>query len=701
MLNNTKIGPKLIGGFVAVALVSVTVGLVGRHFLIVNDVADTFLYEKMTIPLQELAKANAAFLKNRLMIRDIIRTNDPAKIAERDAAITRNTQIVSDAMAEFEKRIITDAGRAAFAEFTKDRAAFLENLTAMRKLAAENRDEEAYAMMDGDGARMAESEQEAIDKLMELKMESAKKTSDDNTVRTEKAINTMWAVIILGFLGAMGLGLFLTNSIVGPLQRGLAMMTDLALGHLQMRLRLDRQDEIGRLANAMDRFADDLQNNVVGSMSQISAGDLTVQVNPKDERDEIAPAINKTAASLRGLVEESKKLTDAALEGRLSTRGDASKFQGGYREIVQGVNDTLDAVIKPVQDAASVLERIAHKDMTARVKGEYQGDHAKIKEAVNLAAETLDQSLQQVAVGADQIASASGQIGTGAQSLAQGTSEQASSLEEVSSSLQEMTAMTRQNSANAKEARGIAEATKTSAENGVASMQRLSAAMDLIKKSSDDTAKIIKTIDEIAFQTNLLTNLLALNAAVEAARAGEAGKGFAVVAEEVRNLAMRSAEAAKNTADMIEGSVKNAENGVNINQEVLKNLEEINGHAKRVSEVMAEIAAASDQQSQGVGQVNTAMEQMNQLTQQNAANSEESASASEELSAQAQEMRAMVAGFRISGGSHSAPSSKGQAVRPPASKSGPAITSAKKKGGGEEAFPLETSSNGHDALKDF
>jgi methyl-accepting chemotaxis protein len=170
--------------------------------------------------------------------------------------------------------------------------------------------------------------------------------------------------------------------------------------------------------------------------------------------------------------------------------------------------------------------------------------------------------------------------------------------------------------------------------------------MDLIKKSSDDTAKIIKTIDEIAFQTNLL----ALNAAVEAARAGEAGKGFAVVAEEVRNLAMRSAEAAKNTADMIEGSVKNAENGVTINQEVMKNLEEINGHAKRVSEVMAEIAAASDQQSQGVGQVNTAMEQMNQLTQQNAANSEESASASEELSAQAQEMRAMVAGFKISGG---------------------------------------------------
>jgi len=165
---------------------------------------------------------------------------------------------------------------------------------------------------------------------------------------------------------------------------------------------------------------------------------------------------------------------------------------------------------------------------------------------------------------------------------------------------------------------------------------------------------------------------------------------------------MRSAEAAKNTANMIEGSVKNSENGVAINQEVMKNLEEINGHAKRVSEVMAEIAAASDQQSQGVGQVNTAMEQMNQLTQQNAANSEESASASEELSAQSQEMRAMVAGFKISGSQgHPAPSSKGQAVRPPTSKSVPAMASAKKKGRGEEAFPLDSGANGKDAFKDF
>ena len=189
----------------------------------------------------------------------------------------------------------------------------------------------------------------------------------------------------------------------------------------------------------------------------------------------------------------------------------------------------------------------------------------------------------------------------------------------------------------------MTESTSKAASKGVDSMHRLSDVIGRIKLSADQTAKILKTIDDIAFQTNLL----ALNAAVEAARAGEAGKGFAVVAEEVRNLAMRSAEAAKNTADLIEESVKNAEDGVVVNDEVLKNLEGINSQVARVNEVMSEIASASEQQTQGIEQINVAVDQMNGLTQLNAANSEESASAAEELSSQAEEMRNMVSSFKL------------------------------------------------------
>ena len=257
--------------------------------------------------------------------------------------------------------------------------------------------------------------------------------------------------------------------------------------------------------------------------------------------------------------------------------------------------------------------------------------------------ENLDKALQQVAIGADQVASASIQVSTGGQSLSQGASEQASSLEEVSSSLQEMSSMTKQNTLNAKEAKGVADQARGSADKGVESMNRMSSAINQIKSSSAATAKIVKTIDEIAFQTNLL----ALNAAVEAARAGDAGRGFAVVAEEVRNLAMRSAEAAKNTANLIEEAVKNSENGVAINAEVLNNFQEIAEKTNKVSQVVAEIAAASDQQDQGISQLNKAVEQLNQLTQQNAANAEESASAAEEMSSQSEEMRSMVAGFKL------------------------------------------------------
>jgi len=246
--------------------------------------------------------------------------------------------------------------------------------------------------------------------------------------------------------------------------------------------------------------------------------------------------------------------------------------------------------------------------------------------------------IKSLSEGADRVAGASGQVAASSQSLAQGATEQAAGLEETSSSLEEMSSMTKQNADNAQQANVLASDARQAAENGSQSMDRMAQAIDDIQKSSDETARIIKVIDEIAFQTNLL----ALNAAVEAARAGEAGKGFAVVAEEVRNLAIRSAEAAKNTAEMIEESVRKAKNGVEISDEVNKALGGIASSISKTSDLVSEIAAASQEQSQGIDQVNTAVAQMDKVTQQNAANAEESASASEELSSQAEQMQGMV-----------------------------------------------------------
>jgi methyl-accepting chemotaxis protein len=271
-----------------------------------------------------------------------------------------------------------------------------------------------------------------------------------------------------------------------------------------------------------------------------------------------------------------------------------------------------------------------------------------------------------MAEGSGQVTSAAGQVSSSSQSLAEGASEQAASLQETSASLEEMSGMTKRNSENAQKANDLAKQARAAADKGAGDMQAMSTAMTAIKASSDDIAKIIKTIDEIAFQTNIL----ALNAAVEAARAGEAGMGFAVVADEVRNLAQRSAQAAKETAAMIEGAIGKTGQGVEISRKVSETLNEIVAKVRQVDELVAEVAGASSEQTQGITQINTAVGQMDKVTQSNAASAEESAAAAQELNAQAvlmkesvQELLQMVGGSpqTIKPGSATSPRSNGMA----------------------------------------
>ena len=238
----------------------------------------------------------------------------------------------------------------------------------------------------------------------------------------------------------------------------------------------------------------------------------------------------------------------------------------------------------------------------------------------------------------EEVASAAGQVSSSSQSLAEGTSEQAASVEETSSSLEEMSSMTRQNADNANEANLLVKDAGDRVGSANQSMEALTASMKEISVASEETSKIIKTIDEIAFQTNLL----ALNAAVEAARAGEAGAGFAVVADEVRNLAMRAAEAARNTAELIEGTVKKVTDGSGLVTKSYDSFKMVVESVSKAGELVAEISAASNEQATGIEQVNKAVNEMDKVIQLNAANAEESAGASEEMNAQAEQMKHMV-----------------------------------------------------------
>ena len=280
----------------------------------------------------------------------------------------------------------------------------------------------------------------------------------------------------------------------------------------------------------------------------------------------------------------------------------------------------------------------------------------------------LNRVIEGLNEGAEQVASAASQVSSASQSLAEGASEQAASVEETSSSLEEMSSMTRQNADNANQADSLMKEANQVVSQANQSMSELIQSMQEISKASEETSKIIKTIDEIAFQTNLL----ALNAAVEAARAGEAGAGFAVVADEVRNLAMRAADAAKNTANLIEGTVKQVKEGGQLVAKTNDNFAAVAQSSSKVGELVAEIAAASSEQAQGIGQVNTAVNEVDKVTQQNAANAEESASAAEEMNAQAEQMKvfvgelmAMVGGSRNGNGTVAASKTRAKETRTP------------------------------------
>ena len=329
----------------------------------------------------------------------------------------------------------------------------------------------------------------------------------------------------------------------------------------------------------------------------------------------------------------------------------------------------------PIARVTERMQEVARGDLTRRVKHDSNDELGVLATAFNTLTEYFESTVGRIVAGSREIDEGAQQVRGASESLAEGSTEQASNLEEISAALEQISSMTGQNAEHAQHASKLGDETQDSAESGHRKMAEMSEAMDAIKASSSEISNIIKVIDEIAFQTNLL----ALNAAVEAARAGEAGKGFAVVAEEVRSLAQRSAEAAKNTASMIEEAQRRADHGVGIATQVGEALDGIRVSTEKVNTLLTEIASASTEQAQGVSQVNTGVAELDAVTQLNASNSEELAAVAQETSAHAATMRSIVQQFtvrdelvRIDGhGASSAPSKPAPAAKPSSTPSAP------------------------------
>ena len=454
------------------------------------------------------------------------------------------------------------------------------------------------------------------------------------------------------------------NVIKSNLNNVVKMMTEL-LQQTDIIIRAAASGELGKRANA-DLFAggwnqlvsgvNDTITNIVNPLNvtanyvdRISKGDIPPKITDTylGDYNVIKNNLNTCIDAVNALVTDANLLSQAAVDGKLATRADASKHQGDFRKVVEGLNDVMVAVNTPVSELRDVLGAIEGGDLTLPMAQSYAGTWDELKTAVNHMLAKLTEVVTDVNGGAQALAGASEEVSATAQSLSQAASEQAAGVEETSASIEQMTSSIAQNTENAKITDGMASKAARDAVDGGEAVQATVTAMKQI-------AQKIGIIDDIAAQTNLL----ALNAAIEAARAGEHGKGFAVVAAEVRKLAERSQVAAQEIGEVASSSVELAEKAGKLLAEIVPNI-------RKTSDLVQEITAASTEQSSGVGQINAAVNQLNQTTQQNASSSEELAATAEEMSGQAEQLQQTMSFFKLSGDRHSSGSSMAMVARKP------------------------------------
>ncbi|QTA82282.1 Methyl-accepting chemotaxis protein, double Cache and HAMP domains-containing [Desulfonema limicola] len=418
------------------------------------------------------------------------------------------------------------------------------------------------------------------------------------------------------------------DAVINPLNLAAEYMKKISVGDLPEKIQVEYKGDFNEIKENLNTLIENRKDTALVA-EKIARGDMSAAITILSEKDIMGISLSKMIETIKGIVKSINALTDEILEGRLDVRGDTENFGGEYARIIRGVNNTLDAVVNPLNVTAGYVDQIAKGIIPEKIIQEYKGDFNKIRNNLNEMIENLGRFAVDVQDSAQQVALGSEQLSSGAQQVSQGTSQQAAGIEEISSSMEQMSSMVTQNAENAQQTAAIA---GKAAQDACESSRAVEDTVQAMKSISEK----IRIIEDIARQTNML----ALNAAIEAARAGEHGKGFAVVAAEVRKLAEKSQNAAKAINSL---SVTN----LDIAEKTGSLLTGMVSGIQKTAELIQEISASGTEQAQGISQVNKAIQQLDQIIQENASSSEEMASSSREFSSQAERLRETALFFKV------------------------------------------------------
>ncbi|MDX1795876.1 MAG: methyl-accepting chemotaxis protein [Hydrogenovibrio sp.] len=686
---------KLILSFILMVMFTVILGIV--TFVQVNklSVSQDKLVNNLLPKVIAVEKIIINETRTQQYIREYILLKEAAAKQKRVEVVAENRKANKSLTDYLKETIKSEQGKKLLAGFEKKHDELVVINNRIVSLDEQGDTEQAIELLASDDAKQARrGQRDALQKLVDYQKKLANDSGQQGLATSDNTKMLTMILLGLSIIASVLLVLFILKSVVRPINYMKQVMLDVVKnGDFKHKISIGNRDEIGEALMAFDGLLRNLEqaidetNNVVGAVAR-GQFDQRVTAELQGDLAQLKQGVNDSAESVDFTMKELAKVMAALQNGDFSTQVNIdAKMQGQYREMMEammattqtlngiiseilmvmgkmeagqfqddrvnieahgdletlklGINKSLDILSNAIQDVTRVVVAQSQGDLTMTINADYQGDLDVLKQAVNTSAARLKETVSQAMEASNIVSSASLEVSKGAQDLSQRVQEQAAALEETSATMNEMNSAVQTNTENAQNASKVAEEVSGKASDGTGVMQQTIEAMNSIQESSHKIAEIVTLIDGIAFQTNLL----ALNAAVEAARAGDHGRGFAVVAGEVRALAQKAAEAARDIKSLIEESVTRIDQGTELASQSGEMLEAINTSVEEVTKMIAQIAHASSEQTEGISQVHQAISQIDQVTQQNAALVEETTAASESMSEQADALSQNMAFF--------------------------------------------------------